>query len=167
MGENNGGCSVIGLALVGLVVLGLAAYLVGNLAQWQDAQASRLYAEAALQDAWGRSQAQVIIAEGQARLDSAQAFAVTAGASLPWLVMGVVGMAGAALLVSVVAIFALSLAALRGQQAALPGPGRVVVLPQPARPALPQLNEPGEMLRCAYDPAAGRLNSCQEKELIR
>ena len=59
MDSEKGGCSVIGLTLTGLAVLVAAAYLIGNLAQYQDAQASRLYAEAALQDAWGRSQAQV------------------------------------------------------------------------------------------------------------
>jgi hypothetical protein len=144
--DDKGGCSVIGVALAGLAVLALAAYALGELAKVNDAQASRLYAEAALQDAWGRSQAQVVIAEGQARLDSAQAFAVTAGASLPWLVMGVVGTAGAALLVSIVAIFALSLAALRGQPYSLPRRRRVVVLPQPARLALPALQEPGAII---------------------
>jgi hypothetical protein len=86
----------------------------------------------------------MVLAQGQARLDSAQAFAVTAGASLPWLVVAVVGVAGAVLLAAIVAIFALALAALRGQPYALPSRPRVVVLPQPARLALPQLNEPGQ-----------------------
>ncbi len=164
MDGEKGGCSAISLALAGLVVLVVAAYLVGNLAQYQDAQASRLYAEAALQDAWGRSQAQVIVAQGQARLDAAQAFAITAGASLPWLVVVVVGVAGAVLLATIVAMLALSLAALRGQQV-LSGSWRMmhisapppIWVEQPARPTLPALQEPAA-------PAMYRAQAHEERE---
>jgi len=186
MGSDRGGCGggLILAAGVALVVVIVAALLVGELAKYQDAEASRLYARGSLEESYGRSQAeiaraqadkeaqiarasaearaavisaesqarlnqaiaeaQMVLAQAQARLDSAQAFAVTAGASLPWLVVAVVGVAGVVLLAAIVAMFSLSLAAMRGQPAPglLPRRRRVRVIDQPARLALPALNEP-------------------------
>jgi hypothetical protein len=136
MGSEKSGCGggLILAVVVALVVVVAAALLVGKLAEYNDAEASRLYARGALEESYARAQgeiiraesqarlnqavaeAQMVLAQGQARLDSAQAFAVTAGASLPWLVVAVVGMAGVVLLACIVSIFGLSLAALRGQQ---------------------------------------------------
>jgi hypothetical protein len=136
MGSERNGCSggLILAVFVALVVVVAAALLVGKLAEYNDAEASRLYARGALEESYARAQgeiiraesqarldqavaeAQMVLAQGQARLDSAQAFAVTAGASLPWLVVAVVGVAGVVLLACIVAIFGLSLAAIRGQQ---------------------------------------------------
>jgi len=89
---------------------------VQQMGAFQDAQAARLYAEAALQDAWGRSQATLIAAQGQARLDSAQAFAVTAGATLPWLALSVAGLAGLVLIGALAALAILALAALSARR---------------------------------------------------
>lgn len=111
--EGKSGCAVLGVVLA-LVVIVAAALLVGKLAEYNDAETSRLYARGSLEESYGRAQAeiaraqadaraaiitaesqarldqaiaeaQMVLAQGQARLDSAQAFAVTAGASLPWL----------------------------------------------------------------------------------
>jgi hypothetical protein len=128
--EDRFGC-VIGFGLACLAALGLAALVVDGLARYNDAQASRLYAQAAL-----------VTAQGQARLDSAMAFAMTIGALFPWLVVAVVGVAGVALLASIVAMFSLGLAALQGRPATLPRMGRVQVLDRPAALILPGLEGP-------------------------
>ena len=158
-----GGAIIAAIAAVALLVG--AAFLVKNLADYNDAEASRLYARGALEESYGRSQAeieraqaegraaiisaesqarlnqavaeaQMVLAQAQARLDSAQAFAVTAGASLPWLVVTVVGIAGVVLLATILAMFGLALAALRGEG----GTPRVAIL-APRRRALPRLVE--------------------------
>jgi hypothetical protein len=173
--EGKGGCGggAIFAVIVALVVIGLAALLVGKLAEYNDAEASRLYARGSLEESYGRAQAeitranaearaavivaesqarldqaiaegQMVLAQGQARLDSAQAFAVTAGASLPWLVVTLVGIAGVVLLAAIVAIFGLALTAMsqRQQQPFLPAPRRVMVIDQePVRLDLPALQE--------------------------
>jgi hypothetical protein len=172
MGGERSGCGggLILAVIVALAVLVAAALFVGKLAEYNDAEASRLYARGALEESYARAQGEIIraegqaradmvvaesqarlnqaiaeaqmaLAQGQARLDSAQAFAVTAGAALPWLVVALVGVAGVVLLAAIVAIFSLSLAALRGQPA-LPRSGRVMLIDRPARLALPQLQEP-------------------------
>lgn len=181
-GKGCGGGLIIA-AVVALVCIVAAALLVGKITEFQDAEASRLYARGALEESYGRSQAeitraegqaraaiitaesqarldlaigeaQMVLAQAQARLDSAQAFAVTAGASLPWLVVTVVGVACVVLLAAIVAMFGLSLAAIRGQPdpALLPRRRRVltmdgsaVVIDQPARLVLPALSEPETM----------------------
>lgn len=99
----------IGIAVVGCILLVLVYFLITSLAQFSDAESSRMYAQAALQDAWGRSQAQVTLAEGQSRLDSAQAFAVTAGAGYPYLIAGLLGVSGLVLIAAVVAMLVLAL----------------------------------------------------------
>jgi hypothetical protein len=189
MRSEKGGCGggLILAAVVALVVIVAAALLVGKLAEYNDAEASRLYARGALEESYARAQGEIIraegqaradmvvaqsqarldqavaeaqmsLAQGQARLDSAQAFAVTAGASLPWLTVAVVGVAGIVLLAAIVAMLALGLAAMRSRPTnwptlacgpvwVLPGLGRVAVLPAPANQAresviLPQLEEP-------------------------
>lgn len=108
---------VIGIAIVGSILLLLAYFLITSMAQLSDAEAQRIDASARLQDAWGRSQAGIIQAEGQSRLNSAQAFAVTAGAALPWLITGLLGTAGLVLIASVFAMLVLGLQVARaGQQ---------------------------------------------------
>ncbi len=169
--SSGAGCGVgLVLVIVMLTLLAGAAWLTGELARYNDAEASRLYARGSLEESYGRSQAaitranaearavviaaesqarldqavaeaQMVLAQGQARLDSAQAFAVTAGASLPWLVVAVVGVAGVVLLAAIVSIFSLCLAALRGPVPALPGPGHIMVIDQPAM-VLPRLEQP-------------------------
>lgn len=65
----------------GIIVLAVAAVLLvyglDNLAQ---SQADLAYQQ-------GQARAMVIEAQGQARLDSAQAFAITSGAAFPWLIV--------------------------------------------------------------------------------
>ncbi len=174
MEGEKGGCGggLILAAVVALVAIVAAALLVGKLAEYNDAEASRLYARGALEESYARAQGEIIraegqarldqavaeaqmtLAQGQARLDSAQAFAVTAGASLPWLTVAVVGVAGTVLLAAIVAMLALGLAAVRSRPAlaygpgwALPGLGQVAVLPTPMSRVeessfLPRLEEP-------------------------
>ncbi len=153
MSDKKGGCGLILAVVMALMVIVGAALLAGKLAEYNDAEASRLYARGALEESYARAQgeiiraesqarldqavaeAQMVLAQGQARLDSAQAFAVTAGASLPWLVVAVVGVAGVVLLACIVAIFGLSLAAIRGQQSWHPWQ-----LERPTTLILPPLN---------------------------
>ncbi len=172
MEGEKGGCGggLILAVVVALVVIVAAALLVGKLAEYNDAEASRLYARGALEESYARAQGEIIraesqarldqavaeaqmtLAQGQARLDSAQAFAITAGASLPWLTVAVVGVAGIVLLAAIVAMLALGLAAMRswstlacGSGWALPGLGRVAILPAPLPRDLvdlPKLEEP-------------------------
>jgi hypothetical protein len=147
MGGKGSGCGggLILAVVLALALIAGAAWLTGKLAEYNDAEASRLYARGSLEESYGRAQAeitranaearaavivaesqarldtavgeaQMMLAQGQARLDSAQAFAVTAGASLPWLVVTLVGIAGVVLLAAIVAIFALALAAISQRQ---------------------------------------------------
>jgi hypothetical protein len=179
-----GGCAVLGVVLA-LAVIIAAALLVGKLAEYNDAEASRLYARSELAASEARGQADIIraqdqartnqiiaeaqaraaiitadsqarldqaiaeaqmaLAQGQARLDSAQAFAVTAGASLPWLVVTLVGVAGVVLVAAIVAIFGLALTAMLGRLHQTPyfRPAQPqVIVERQARRALP---EPDEM----------------------
>jgi hypothetical protein len=187
--DDSGGCGV-GFILAAIVAIALifgAALLVKNLADYDDAEASRLYARSELESSHARgeadiiraqdqartnqiiaeaqaraaiiaadsqarldqavAEAQMVLAQGQARLDSSQAFAVTAGASLPWLVVTVVGVAGVVLLATILAMFGLALAALRGGQATTLGSGpRVAILP-PRRWSLPRpVEEPAALV---------------------
>ncbi len=189
MKDESGGCGV-GFILAAIVAIALifgAALLVKNLAGYNDAEASRLYARGELEASHARgeadiiraqdqartnqiiaeaqaraaiiaadsqarldqaiAEAQMVLAQGQARLDSSQAFAVTAGASLPWLVVAVVGIAGVVLSATILAMFGLALAALRGSQATASGSGlRVAILP-PRRWSLPRpVEEPSALV---------------------
>jgi hypothetical protein len=58
MGSDKGGCGggLILAVLVALVVIVAGALLVGKLAEYNDAEASRLYARGALEESYGRSQ---------------------------------------------------------------------------------------------------------------
>jgi hypothetical protein len=185
--DDSGGCGV-GFILAAIVAIALifgAALLVKNLADYNDAEASRLYARSELEASHARgeadiiraqdqartnqimaeaqaraaiiaadsqarldqaiAEAQMVLAQGQARLDSSQAFAVTAGASLPWLVIAVVGIAGVVLLATILAMFGLALAALRGSQA--PGGGPRVAILSPRRWSLPRpMEEPAALV---------------------
>ena len=179
MSNDSGGCGVgaILAAVVAIVLVLGAALLVKGLADYNDAEASRLYARSELEASHARgeadiiraqdqartnqiiaeaqaraaiiaadsqarldqaiAEAQMVLAQGQARLDSSQAFAVTAGASLPWLVVAVVGVACVVLLATVLAMFSLALVALRGGRSTTPaGEPRVAIL-APRRRALP------------------------------
>jgi ABC-type antimicrobial peptide transport system permease subunit len=180
--DDSGGCGV-GFILAAIVAIALifgAALLVKNLADYNDAEASRLYARSELEASHARgeadiiraqdqartnqimaeaqaraaiiaadsqarldqaiAEAQMVLAQGQARLDSSQAFAVTAGASLPWL-----GIAGVVLLATILAMFGLALAALRGSQA--PGGGPRVAILSPRRWSLPRpMEEPAALV---------------------
>lgn len=98
----------IGLAIIGCILLVLVYFLLSGMAQVSDAEAQRIDAAARLQDAYGRAQSSIIQSQGQARLDSAQAFAVTAGAAYPWLVTGLLGMSGLVLIVAIVAMLVLA-----------------------------------------------------------
>ena len=85
----------------------------------------------------------MVLAQGQARLDASQAFAVTAGASLPWLVVAVVGVACVVLLATVLAMFSLALVALRGGRSTTPaGEPRVAILTPRRRALSPRAPEP-------------------------
>jgi len=106
----------IGIAVIGCILLALVYFLLSGLAQVSDAEAQRIDAAARMEDAHGRAQSSIIQAQGQARLDSAQAFAVTAGAAYPWLVTGLLGVAGLVLIASVFAMLVLGLQVARGQQ---------------------------------------------------
>jgi hypothetical protein len=57
----------------------------------------------------GRSQAIIIQAQGQARLDSAQAWAVTSAAALPWGALTILGVLGLGILALAAAIVVLTL----------------------------------------------------------
>jgi hypothetical protein len=186
--DESGGCGV-GFILAAIVAIALifgAALLVKNLADYGDAEASRLYARSELEASHARgeadiiraqdqartnqimaeaqaraaiiaadsqarldqaiAEAQMVLAQGQARLDASQAFAVTAGASLPWLVVAVVGISGVVLLATILAMFGLALAALRGSQAASGNGPRVAILP-PRRWSLPRpVEEPAALV---------------------
>ena len=78
----------------------------------------------------------MVLAQGQARLDASQAFAVTAGEACPgwsWRSSG----ACVVLLATVLAMFSLALVALRGGRSTTPaGEPRVAIL-APRRRALP------------------------------
>jgi Flp pilus assembly protein TadB len=84
MDNNEGMGCVIALAAAA------AIFLVVAIAVWQlspalkDAEAQRLHAEAEQE----RAHATIIEAQGQSRLDSAQALAVTSTAALPWGILG-------------------------------------------------------------------------------
>jgi hypothetical protein len=112
--EEKGGCgvAVLGLALVAglvLVMWGLSVY-----GQAQDAQAQRIYAEQAL-----------VVAQGQARMDAAQATAVTSAAMFPWLVMGMIGLGSIGM---VGAAVTLAFVALSRRQAMQPMPQPLIIL---------------------------------------
>jgi hypothetical protein len=171
MGHSDGGagCGILGLVVVlALLVLAGVGWAVGELAKWNDAEASRLYARGALEESYGRAQAeieraqadaraaiitaesqarldyaiaeaQMVLAQGQNRLDSAQAFAVTAGASLPWMVTMLVASSGMVLIAAILAIVSLALAAISGrrqQTSYLRPPGPQIVVERPGRRAL-------------------------------
>jgi hypothetical protein len=180
MKNDSGGCGA-GFILAAVVAMALifgAALLVKGLADYDDAEASRLYARSELEASHARgeadiiraqdqartnqiiaeaqaraaiiaadsqarldqaiAEAQMVLAQGQARLDASQAFAVTAGASLPWLVVAVVGIACVVLLATILAMFGLALAALRSGQAVTPAGGPRVAILAPRRQALPR-----------------------------
>lgn len=63
-----------------ITILAIIAAIVFGLNAWTQSSADYEYQRAA-------GQALIITAQGQARLDSAQAFAVTSGAAFPWLIV--------------------------------------------------------------------------------
>lgn len=85
------GFFVLFVALGGCVVLLL---LVSGI---QDNETSRLRAAGEREMARGRAQALVLQAQGQARIDTAQAQAILGMAALPWGVLGLLGCFGFAL----------------------------------------------------------------------
>ncbi len=85
------GC-IIG-PLLCLVLIGLVGvFLVVAFGDLVDSQAAQTRAAAALEYERGRSTALVIQANGQARIDAAQASAILSVAILPWGVLGVLGL---------------------------------------------------------------------------
>ena len=109
MGGSNLGCALITAALVMALLIGGAIWLTSETTKLADAEAQRIDASARMQDAWGRSQAMIIQAQGQARLDSAQAFTIVAIAAVPWLTISTTLFAALAFLGCCVAIVALRL----------------------------------------------------------
>lgn len=83
---------ISGLVLV-LMLLIVLFYLV---TRTQDNAISYEYARTAAIEAEGRTRAMVIQAQAESRLHTAQAVALTLAATLPWGVLGVVGLLGLA-----------------------------------------------------------------------
>jgi hypothetical protein len=112
-----------------IVVVGFVAILVGALGRLADNESRRLNAEANLAYARGRARAVVIEAQGQARLDSAQASAVTLTAALPWGVLGVLGLLGLSLSALAMAMVVMSF--LKSMQPPPVIERQVIMLPPP------------------------------------
>jgi hypothetical protein len=75
-------------AFYGIIILAIAAaFTVYGLGYWTQSSADYEYQRAA-------GQALIIEAQGQARLDSAQATAITSAAMLPWLIVFCVSITG-------------------------------------------------------------------------
>lgn len=70
-----------------ITILAIIAAIIFGLAQWTQSSADYEYQRAA-------GQALIIEAQGQARLDSAQATAITSAAMLPWLIVFCVSITG-------------------------------------------------------------------------
>lgn len=75
--------TLVFLALI--IVVAISIPLV--LANLEDSRTNRNYSEAARERARGEAQALIITAQGQARLDAAQAAAITNAAALPAMVL--------------------------------------------------------------------------------
>lgn len=114
------GCVV--LLIIGLA---LAVALVVAYTYASDSTTRQTNAQANLEIAQGKARAMVIEAQAESRLHSAQAWAVTAGAIIPFVALGIAGLLG-------LAIVALSivLAVRPHQQTQLP-PYVVMYLPSP------------------------------------
>jgi hypothetical protein len=96
----------------------------------------------------GISESMIVRANGQARLDSAQAAAVLMAAAVPWLVLGILGVMGLGIIVLAVSI------------ATRPSPGpalierQIVYLPAPGQPrretwaAIERMGRPAIAGRC-------------------
>lgn len=78
-----------------ILLFGLLAYIMTG---YNESAASKAYAQ-------GQARAMIIEAQGQARLDSAQANAVNLASTLPYVILGIVVVFGAVILVSAVAMF--------------------------------------------------------------
>ncbi len=95
-GENAGCGAIAGIIMaliLGATVIILAIFALANLA---DSRANQTHAQAALEFERGRAQAIVIQAQGQARLDAAQAAAISSAAMLPWGALAILGLLGLA-----------------------------------------------------------------------
>lgn len=91
-----------------IVIFGLVIILAKTLSELADNQAAETRARAALVYERGQAESTIIRAQAQARLDSAQASAITMSAALPWGVLGVLGLLGLALVALAIAIVVMS-----------------------------------------------------------
>jgi uncharacterized membrane protein len=103
--------------LATITLLALIAAIVFGLNEWTQSSADYEYQRAA-------GQALIITAQGQARLDSAQATAITSAAMLPWLVVFCVSIIG-----TVAIVFLLRQSPRQSE------PARIIVQPMMILPA--------------------------------
>lgn len=105
-------------AFYGIIILAIAAaFTVYGMAEWTQSSADYEYQRAA-------GQALIITAQGQARLDSAQATAITSAAMLPWLIVFCVSITG-----TVAVVFLLRQSPRQSE------PARIIVQPMMILPA--------------------------------
>ncbi len=132
--RNNEGCGAIAgiiMALIfGATVIILAIFALADLA---DSRANQTHAQAALEFERGRSQAIVIQAQGQARLDAAQAAAISSAAMLPWGALAILGLLGLAVVALCVVIVARPRPEHRPEPPARISERHVVYLPTPGQ----------------------------------
>lgn len=122
---NNQKSNVTGCALLFLVALLLSVALLWAFSTAADSASRQTDARANLEYARGQAQAMVIEAQAESRLHSAQAWAITAAAIIPFLALAIVGLLG-------LAIVALSIAlTFRPKQ---PEQVQVLYLPPPQVP---------------------------------
>lgn len=126
--ESRGGCFLALAAII--VILVLAAAIISGLGNLEDSQAQRLYAAAENNRAWGQARSAIIEAQGQARMDSAQAIAVILMSALPWLVVMLIAIAGISLLAIVLAMVILAMGFMADRRETL-------LIATAMRPALP------------------------------
>jgi hypothetical protein len=87
--NNSTGCAIMFLIGLGLVVILAVALGYAN-----DSATRQANAQANLELAQGRARAMIIEAQAESRLHSAQAWAITAGAIIPFLALAIVGLLG-------------------------------------------------------------------------
>lgn len=80
-----------------VAILGLVALIIFGLDNYNQSAASKAYAR-------GQARAMILEAQGQARLDAAQANAVNMSAALPYVIIGVVAVFGGVILILAVVI---------------------------------------------------------------
>jgi hypothetical protein len=132
-----------------IVVLAMLLALVYFATQLTDIETDRLRAEAAKVEAEGRAQAAILTAQGQARLDSAQAMIPI----LAVIVLGLFGFAGLVLIAVLGVVFVSYLVKLRDYRQ--PPPQNIYILPRGAyHPALPAPHEPLAL----YDPERAKVS---------